>query len=111
MGGPVTDVHVHVQPQEMMAPAVREAFRKGCKDAAVAEACFDDPNALLRMMDGAGVERLVLINYESPDVMGFTKGTNDWVLRYCKAAPSRLLPCVGINPRFEKDVKGEAERL
>jgi predicted TIM-barrel fold metal-dependent hydrolase len=111
MGGPVTDVHVHVQPQEMMAPAVREAFRRGCKDVEVAEASFGDPKALLRMMDGAGVERLVLINYESPDVMGFTKGTNDWVLDYCKAAPSRLLPCVGINPRFEKNVKAEAERL
>ncbi len=108
---PVTDVHVHVQPQQMMSPAVREAFRQGSKDAAVAQACFEDPKALLEMMDLADVERVVLINYESPDVMGFTRGTNDWVLRYCAAAPARLLPCVGINPRFEKDMKGEAERL
>jgi predicted TIM-barrel fold metal-dependent hydrolase len=95
----------------MIKPAVLEAFRRGCKDAAAAEPCFDDAKALLAYMDRAGVERMVLINYEAPDVMGFTKGTNDWVLRYCRAAPSRLLPCVGINPRFEKDVKGEAERL
>ena len=97
MTGPVTDVHVHIQPQEMMAPAVREAFRRGCRDVAVAEACFQDAKALLSMMDRSGVERVVLINYEAPDVMGFTKGTNDWVLRYCRAAPSRLLPCVGIS--------------
>ncbi len=111
MGGPVTDVHVHIQPQDMIRPEVLDAFRRGSKDAAAAEPCFTDVSALLRYMDDAGVERMVLINYESPDVMGFTKGTNDWVLEYCRAAPERLLPCVGINPRFEKDVAGEARRL
>jgi uncharacterized protein len=110
VGGPVTDVHVHVQPREMLRPEVREAFRHG-KDADVAERCMHDPAALLASMDAAGVERMVLINYESPDVMGFTKETHDWVLAYCRAAPDRLLPCVGPNPRFEKDVAGEARRL
>jgi len=111
VSGPVTDVHVHIQPQEMIRPAVREAFRKGVRDATVAEACHADASALLRYLDDAGVARVVLINYESPDVMGFTKGTNDWVLEYCRASPDRLLPCVGINPRFEEDVQGEARRL
>lgn len=111
MPGPVTDVHVHVQPREMMKPAVLEAFRRGCKDAAAAEACFESPQALLAYMDRAGVARMVLINYEAPDVMGFTAATNDWVLRYCRAAPDRLLPCVGLNPRFTKDMAGEARRL
>jgi hypothetical protein len=94
----------------MIKPAVLEAFRRGSKDAAAAEACFDDPRTLLAYMDRAGVERMVLINYEAPDVMGFTKGTNDWVIDYCRAAPTRLLPCVGINPRFERDPGGEARR-
>ena len=107
----VTDVHVHIQPREMIKPAVLEAFRRGCKDAAAAEACFDSPQALLGYMDRAGVERMVLINYESPDVMGFTKGTNDWVLAYCRAAPERLLPCVGLNPRFTPGMEAEARRL
>ena len=111
MGGTVTDVHVHVQPREMIKPAVWEAFRRGSREAAEAEACFSSAKRLLAYMDRSGVERMVLINYESPDVMGFTKGTNDWVIAYCKEAPSRLLPCVGVNPRFEKDVKGETERL
>ncbi len=110
MGGPVTDVHVHVQPQGMIRPAVAKAFLRGRKDP-LADACHEDPAALLAYMDLAGVDRMVLINYESPDVMGFTKETNDWVVRYCRAAPDRLLPCVGVNPRFEKDVGGEARRL
>jgi predicted TIM-barrel fold metal-dependent hydrolase len=95
----------------MIKPAVWEAFRKGSKEAAEAEACFGSARRLLAYMDRAGVERMMLINYESPDVMGFTRETNDWAIAYCKASPSRLLPCVGVNPRFQKDVKGEAERL
>lgn len=109
MSGPVTDVHVHIQPQAMIRPGVREVFRRTVKDADAA--CHEDPAVFLRTLDGWGVWRAVLINYESPDVMGFTKGTNDWVLEYCRADPERLLPCVGINPRFESDVEGDARRL
>ena len=111
MNGPVTDVHVHVQPWEMIRPQVLAAMRKGRDDLAEIERCFADPAALLAHMDRQGVARMVLINYESPDVMGFTTETNDWVLRYTEARRDRLLPCVGINPRFERDVRGRAERL
>jgi predicted TIM-barrel fold metal-dependent hydrolase len=111
VSGPVTDVHVHIQPRSMVRPAVAEAFRAGSREADVAEACFDSSSALLDYMDRSGVERMVLINYEAPDVMGFTDETNDWVLRYCAAHPDRLLPCVGINPRFQRDVAREARRL
>jgi predicted TIM-barrel fold metal-dependent hydrolase len=112
VNGPLaTDVHVHVQPREMLRPDVLAAMRRGRKDADEVERCLADPRALLAYMDRAGVERMVLVNYESPDVMGFTTETNDWVLRYARAEPSRLLPCVGVNPRFEKDVAGRAARL
>lgn len=111
MHGPVTDVHVHVQPWEMIRPSVLSAMRKGRDDLAEIERCFADPGALLAHMDAQGVERMVLINYESPDVMGFSTETNDWVLRYTEGRAHRLLPCVGINPRFERDVRGRAERL
>ncbi len=109
--GPVTDVHVHVQPWEMLSPAAKAAMRRGREDLAEVEACLSDPAALLAYMDRAGVERMVLINYESPDVMGFSTATNDWVIRYVRGHEDRLLPCVGVNPRFEKDVRGRAERL
>ncbi len=109
--GPVTDVHVHVQPWEMIRPAVMEAMRKGRDDLDTIRSCFDDPGALVAHMDGEGVARTVLINYEAPDVMGFSTATNEWVLRYTEGRRDRLLPCVGINPRFEPDVRGRAERL
>jgi predicted TIM-barrel fold metal-dependent hydrolase len=109
--GPVTDVHVHVQPWEMIRPPVLEAMRRGRADLEQVERCLRDPKALLAHLDAAGVERAMLVNYESPDVMGFSTATNDWVLRYAAVAPDRLLPCVGINPRFERDVAGRAARL
>ena len=111
MSGPVTDVHVHVQPWEMLKPAVLEAMRRGRGDLAEIERLFRDPGAFVAHQEREGVARTVLINYESPDVMGFTTATNDWVLSYTKGRRDRLLPCVGVNPRFEKDVRGRAERL
>ena len=80
MGGPVTDVHVHIHPWEMLRPQVVEAMRRDRGDLATVEKCLRDPKALLAHMDSEGVERLVLINYESPDVMGFSTATNEWVL-------------------------------
>jgi len=111
VSGPVTDCHVHVQPWEMLKPAVLEAMRRGRKDVSEIERLFKDPGAFVAHQEREGIRRTVLINYESPDVMGFTTATNDWVLAYTKAHRDRLLPCVGVNPRFEKDVRGRAERL
>lgn len=111
MSGPVTDCHVHIQPHGMLRPAVREAFFRGCRDADEARAALEDPRALLAYMDRAGVERFVLINYESPEVMGFTSATNDWILAYCRAAPDRLLPCVGPHPAYHADLVAETRRL
>jgi predicted TIM-barrel fold metal-dependent hydrolase len=111
VSGPVTDVHVHVQPWEMLKPAVLEAMRRGRGDLEEIERLFKDPGAFVAHQEREGIARTVLINYESPDVMGFTTATNDWVLAYTKGRRDRLLPCVGINPRFERDVRGRAERL
>ena len=111
MPGPVTDVHVHVQPWEMIRPPVLAAMRAGRQDLAEIERCFAAPAPFLAHMDRQGIARAILINYESPDIMGFSTEANDWILRYTAAHRDRLLPCVGINPRFEKDVRGRAERL
>jgi predicted TIM-barrel fold metal-dependent hydrolase len=95
----------------MVKPAVLEAMKRGRADLAEIERAFRDVKGLTAFLDRQGVERIVLVNYESPDVMGFTGAVNDWVLDFTKGARDRLLPCVGINPRFEKDVRGRAERL
>jgi predicted TIM-barrel fold metal-dependent hydrolase len=72
---------------------------------------MDDPRALLQVMDRAGVWRAGLVNYPSPDVMGFTDATNDFAAQYAQAAPDRLLPYGGVHPRFTKDPVGSVDRL
>jgi len=107
----VTDVHVHVQPWEMLLPRVRAAMEKGRTDVARLKELFGSAAAFLEHMDREGLERAVLINYVSPDLMGFTEEVNDWVLRYASAAPDRLLPVGSVHPRFTRDVEGATRRL
>src|SRR5919108_726052 len=83
----ITDVHIHVQPWRELKPAA------------------------LAVMDGAGVWRVGLVNYPSPDVMGFTDAANAFSARYAAADPQRLLPYGGVHPRFSRDPTGDVDRL
>jgi hypothetical protein len=61
-------------------------------------------------MDADGIERAVLVNYPSPDLMGFTHRVNAYVAEYCQACPDRLVPMGGVHPRFAEDAAGEVRR-
>ena len=108
---PVIDAHIHVQPFHMLRPAAREVFWRRKVDAAVLEALADDPARLLAVMDRDHIARAGLINYVSPDVLGFTDEANDWVAQYAAADPSRLIAFGSVNPRFTRDVGGATARL
>ena len=108
---PVIDLHVHVQPFHMMKPDVRETFWKGKKDRAALEALAEDPGKLLAQMDADGIEKVGLINYVSPDLMGFTDDCNEWMLKYASAAPDRLLAFGSVHPGFTNNVAERALRL
>lgn len=69
------------------------------------------PDALLRHLDSEGIERICCINYVSPDVMGFTRETNDWIANFTRDHRDRLLPVGSVNALHEKDVRGEANRI
>jgi len=108
----VTDLHVHVSPWREMLPAVAETLRRGHEDHwDRLLAMMDEPRLLLDAMDRAGVWRVGLINYPSPDVLGFTDEANRFSARYAEAAPQRLLPFGGVHPRFAGDVKGHVDEL
>jgi len=107
----VTDVHIHMQPWETFKPATLERMRRGRPDFDDIIAMSREPAAFLRHLDAAGIERAALINYPSPDIMGFGHETNDFVARYVAAAPDRLIAVGGLHPRFIKDMAGEVERL
>jgi predicted TIM-barrel fold metal-dependent hydrolase len=108
----ITDVHVHIQPWRQLMPDVMEAMRRGKEDHwEFLLALMDDPKTLLDLMDRAGVWRIGLVNYPSPDLMGFTDETNAFSVRYAEAAPDRLLPYGGVHPRFAGDIKGHVDEL
>ena len=107
----VTDAHIHVQPFHMMPAAVAATFWKGKPNRAELEGYAADPRALLAKMDADGIARVGLINYVSPDIMGFTDEANPWMMRYASADPSRLIAFGSVNPRFTKDVAGATARV
>ncbi|HTM25471.1 MAG TPA: amidohydrolase family protein [Vicinamibacterales bacterium] len=107
----VTDAHVHIQPFHMLPPAVAATFWRGKPNRAELEGYAADPRALLARMDEDGVDRVGLINYVSPDVMGFTDEANPWMIRYASADPSRLIAFGSVNPRFTRDVGAAAAKI
>lgn len=108
----VTDVHVHIQPWNQVKPAVRETMRRGKEQHFdFLMAMMEDPKILLDIMDKSGIWRVGMVNYPSPDLMGFTMETNTFAARYAEAAPDRLLPYGGVHPRFQADITGHVDDL
>jgi len=107
----VIDVHVHLQPWRMLNPPVLELWKRYQPDFDRLLKLADDPHEFLRLMDEEGIERAVLINYVSPEVMGFTAEANEFISKYCRAAPERLIPVGSLHPRHTKDPLSEMARL
>lgn len=108
----VTDLHVHIQPWRQLKPAAAEAMKRGKEEHwKRLMALMDDPKALLQLLDDSGIWRVGLINYPSPDVMGFDDSTNAFAARYADANRERLLPFGGVHPRFTTDPEGQVEEL
>jgi uncharacterized protein len=107
---PVIDIHIHIQPLEMFKPHARELMRNR-RDYAEVEKYTSSPAEFLKFLDAAEIERAGLINYVSPDVIGFTQDVNDWIARYCSADPKRLLAFGSVHPKYVRDAGAEVQRL
>ncbi len=106
----VTDAHIHVQPWWELKPAVLDVILRGRDDVDELQKIMKSPEHLLRRLDADGIARAVLVNYPSPETMGFTHRVNDYVAEYCAAAPDRLIPMGGVHPRFADDAAAEVRR-
>jgi predicted TIM-barrel fold metal-dependent hydrolase len=106
----VTDAHIHVQPWWELKPAVLDVMTRGRPDVDELQKIMKSPPHLLRRLDADGIARAVLVNYPSPDLMGFTHRVNEYVAQYCAAAPDRLIPMGGVHPRFAEDAGAEVRR-
>ena len=109
MSTQVFDVHIHVQPWHMLRPDVLpmidDPSHAGAKDI------LASPDALLRFLDEQEIARACCINYVSPDVMGFTRETNDWIAKFTRDHRDRLIPVGSVNPLHERDVAAEITRV
>ena len=99
----ITDCHVHINPVWEMLPAAREAISAHHRDFTEIERYLHDPRLFLEYMDRCGVERSVLINYVSPEVIGYTERSNDFVADYVRADPKRLVAVGSVHPRRHPD--------
>jgi hypothetical protein len=108
---PIIDIHIHIQPLHMFKPHALELIKRGRKNFDFIEKVSTDPAAFLKFLDECGIERAGLINYVSPDVIGFTPEVNDWIANYCKADPKRLLAFGSVHPKYVADAGAEVDRL
>ena len=72
----VTDAHIHIQPFEMMPPAVAATFWKGKENRAELEGYAADPRRLLARMDEDQVARVGLTPSRVPSVRSLQYGTH-----------------------------------
>lgn len=107
---PVVDAHMHVQPWEMMRPAILEKMKSGRTDLDRIRTLMEKPSEFLKFMDENGIERAVLVNYVS-EIMGFTDAVNPWIARFCAESPGRLVPVGSLDARTSRDPDGDTERL
>lgn len=90
---------------EDVRPMIDDAAHAGVREI------LESPESVLRFLDENGVERACCINYVSPDVMGFTREVNDWVAQFTRGHRDRLVAAGSVNPRHEKDVRTEINRV
>jgi len=107
----VFDAHIHIQPWEQMKPEVLATMRRGHRDFDTLMEYSRSPDRLLEHLDREGIEQAVLVNYVSPDLMGFTDAVNSYVAEYCRTRAHRLVPMGSVHPRFSVDPAGDVDRL
>ena len=107
----VIDIHVHIQPWRMLQPEVLALWKSHHPDFDHLLALADDPRKFLNFMDAEGLEKAALINYVSPDVMGFTGEVNEFVSKYCSFAPDRLIPVGSLHPPHLENPKADMAYL
>jgi len=110
MSGRVVDAHLHIQPWSQFRPEALRKMAERRADLDQIRALCDDPGAFLKFLDREGVDRAVLVNYVSPDIIGFTDDVNEWIGTYCRGHEDRLVPVGGVHPRLSKDPAGDLER-
>ena len=105
------DAHVHVQPWRMMKPEIIERMSRSRKDLEIIQKVMDSPVEFLKHMDREGVEKAALINYVSPDIMGFTDEINEFVSDFCRQNRERLIAFGSIHATVRTGLEKRIDQL
>ncbi len=105
------DIHVHVQPLEMMKPECRALMRSRPQELETLMELAADPRRFVKLMDQEGIERVGVINYVAPVVMGFTEEVNPWAANYARDFRDRLIPFGSVDPTTVKDAAATMGRI
>ncbi|MCZ7568156.1 MAG: amidohydrolase family protein [Ardenticatenaceae bacterium] len=113
---PIIDAHVHIQPWEMVKPGALAALRTRRQSGMGDPLAYMDPEhgpeRLIAYMDANGIEKVGIVNYVAPEVMGFReKGVNEFSAAYAAAAPERIIPFGSIDPRDPVDADQRMEYI
>jgi predicted TIM-barrel fold metal-dependent hydrolase len=107
----VIDIHVHVMPWDMLNAEAAAAVKASQPDHALLQELITDPAKLVAYMDEGNIEWVGLINYLSPEVMGYTEATNDFSAGFAAHYPHRFIPFGGIDPRRTTDMPAHMDHL
>jgi predicted TIM-barrel fold metal-dependent hydrolase len=110
-GYPVTDIHVHVQPWQQVNEGALRVMYKSHENPEHVKKIIEKPERFLAVMDREGIDRAGLINYVSPDVIGFDETANDFSSEFARDHRDRLIPFGSVHPKFCEDPEAEMERL
>ncbi len=105
------DIHVHIMPWDTLTPAAAAAVKATQPNLALLNELSTDPAKLVAYMDARNIEWLGLVNYLSPEVMGYTEKTNDIVASFAVQYPHRFIPFGGVDPRLTPDMGAYMDRL
>lgn len=103
MSLPVIDAHVHIQPWRILKPALLERFEARRPDGRRIRELMYDPGEFVRHLDRERIERVVSINYVSPDVMGFTEEVHRYASDFARACGGRVIPVGSVHPTLTAD--------
>lgn len=107
----ITDCHVHIEPYEMFRPGALEMMKKKRANFEEVAGYSRAPKAFLAYLDRCGVDRVALINYVAPEVIGFTSEINQFTADYVKENPKRLIACGSVHPRHTTNILADVEQL
>ena len=105
------DIHVHITPWDAVKPAVAAAVMATQPDPHRLHELSTDPHQLVAYMDERNIEWLGLINYLSPDIIGYTEEINSFTANFAAHYPQRFIPFGGVDPRLTPEMATHMDYL